>query len=112
MSAPSVRERIDGRLRLMQIYDVFLRYSSDATFNRGLAGNVRRALQGWFYSEPVEALTMPQRARLMLEELGPTYVKLGQIVSSRADTPPSEWEDELARLQTMSVRSRWSRRAR
>ncbi len=95
-----MRERIDERLRLMQIYDVFLRYSSDAMFNRGLAGNVRRALQGWFYSERVEALTMPQRARLMLEELGPTYVKLGQIVSSRADTLPTDWEDELARLQS------------
>jgi ubiquinone biosynthesis protein len=100
VSAPSVRERIDERLRLMQIYDVFMRYGSDAMFNRGLVGNVRRALQGWFYSEHVDPLTMPQRARLMLEELGPTYVKLGQIVSSRADTLPTDWEDELARLQS------------
>ncbi len=100
MSAPSVRERVDERLRLMQIYDVFLRYGSDAAFNRGLAGSMRRALQGWFYSGHVEALTMPQRVRLMLEELGPTYVKLGQIVSSRADTLPPDWEDELARLQS------------
>jgi ubiquinone biosynthesis protein len=38
--------------------------------------------------------------RLMLQELGPTYVKLGQIVSSRADTLPQAWETELARLQS------------
>jgi ubiquinone biosynthesis protein len=100
MSAPSLRDRFDERRRLMQIYEVFMRYGSDAVFDRGLTGNVRRALQGWFYSQPIDPLSMPQRARLMLEELGPTYVKFGQIVSSRADTLPSEWEDELARLQS------------
>ena len=100
MSSPSVRDRIDERMRVMEIYEVFLRYGADAVFDRGLAGSVRRALQGWFWSEHVEPLTTPQKVRLMLEELGPTYVKLGQIISSRADTLPSDWEDELARLQS------------
>ena len=100
MSSPSVRDRIHERMRLMEIYEVFLRYGADAVFDRGLAGNVRRALQGWFWSEHVEPLTTPQKVRLMLEELGPTYVKFGQIISSRADTLPSDWEDELARLQS------------
>ena len=71
MSSPSFRERIDERMRLIQIYEVFLRYGSDAVFDRGVAGNVRRALQGWFWSEHVEALTMPQRARLISRSLGP-----------------------------------------
>jgi ubiquinone biosynthesis protein len=100
MSRPSYRERVNERLRIMQIYDTFLRYGSDAAFDRGLVGDGRRALQSWFYSTPVEPLSAPEKVRLMLQDLGPTYVKLGQIVSSRADTLPAEWEDELARLQS------------
>jgi ubiquinone biosynthesis protein len=84
----------------LQIYEVFLRYGSDATFDRGFVGDLRRALQGWFYRTHVEPLTPPQKVRLMLQELGPTYVKLGQIVSSRAATLPAEWEVELAKLQS------------
>ncbi len=100
MSRPTYRERIDERLRMMQIYDVFVRYGSDAAFDRGLLGDLRRALQGWFYSMHIEPLGAPARVRLLLQELGPTYVKLGQIVSSRADTLPADWETELARLQS------------
>jgi ubiquinone biosynthesis protein len=61
---------------------------------------MRRALQSWFYSTRVERLTAPEKVRLMLQELGPTYVKLGQIVSSRAGTLPEEWANKLARLQS------------
>ena len=100
MSRPTYRERVNERLRLLQIYEVFLRYGSDATFDRGFVGDLRRALQGWFYRTHVEPLTPPQKVRLMLQELGPTYVKLGQIVSSRAATLPEEWEVELAKLQS------------
>jgi ubiquinone biosynthesis protein len=100
MSRPTYRQRVNERLRLLQIYEVFLRYGSDAAFDRGLFGDTRRALQGWFYHTPVEPLREPEKVRLMLQELGPTYVKLGQIVSSRADTLPPEWATELARLQS------------
>ena len=44
MNRPSYRERVDERLRLLQIYEVFLRYSSDAIFDRGMIGDLRRAL--------------------------------------------------------------------
>ncbi len=36
----------------------------------------------------------------MIEELGPTYVKVGQIVSSQASVIPAEWEEQLAQLQS------------
>jgi ubiquinone biosynthesis protein len=35
----------------------------------------------------------------MLEELGPTYVKLGQVLSTRPDLIPPEWADEFKNLQ-------------
>jgi len=47
----------------------------------------------------VEKLTRPQGIRMALEELGPTYIKLGQILSSRPDLVPVDFLRELAKLQ-------------
>lgn len=47
----------------------------------------------------VERLTRPQGIRMALEELGPTYIKLGQILSSRPDLIPVDFLRELAKLQ-------------
>ncbi|HLC19274.1 MAG TPA: 2-polyprenylphenol 6-hydroxylase [Thermodesulfobacteriota bacterium] len=48
-----------------------------------------------------EGLTIPERIRLVLEELGPTFIKLGQIASTRADLLPHDWVDEFKKLQDM-----------
>ena len=42
----------------------------------------------------------PQKLTLMLEELGPTFVKLGQIMSMRSDMLPQRYCDELKKLRT------------
>jgi ubiquinone biosynthesis protein len=42
---------------------------------------------------------MPGLVRRSLEELGPTFMKLGQVMSTRPDLVPPSFEDELARLQ-------------
>ncbi|MBP6345400.1 ABC1 kinase family protein [Neisseriaceae bacterium CLB008] len=44
-------------------------------------------------------LTTPQRFRMAFEELGPTFIKLGQILSTRVDMFPPEWTSEFAKLQ-------------
>ena len=49
--------------------------------------------------EHMEKLTRSERVRMVLEELGPTFVKLGQIVSTRPDLVPAEFIQELSRLQ-------------
>ncbi|HEU5439213.1 MAG TPA: AarF/ABC1/UbiB kinase family protein [Ktedonobacterales bacterium] len=41
----------------------------------------------------------PEHMRLALEELGPTFVKIGQILSTRGDLLPQQYLDELALLQ-------------
>lgn len=45
------------------------------------------------------ALTVYERIRMVLEELGPTYVKFGQAFSSREDLLPAEMITELQKLQ-------------
>ena len=42
----------------------------------------------------------PQKLRVMLEELGPTFVKLGQIMSMRSDMLPQRYCDELKKLRS------------
>ena len=49
--------------------------------------------------ELVKGLT-PQKLRAILEDLGPTYIKLGQIMSMRSDMIPREYCEELTRLRT------------
>ena len=46
-----------------------------------------------------ERLTKPQGLRMAFEELGPTYIKLGQILSTRPDLIPMEFIQELSKLQ-------------
>ncbi len=44
-------------------------------------------------------LTRPEHLRCALEELGTTFIKLGQILSTRADLLPPEYLAELSKLQ-------------
>ena len=47
----------------------------------------------------IKTLSTPQRVRLALEELGPTFVKFGQTLSSRPDLLPDDFIKELSKLQ-------------
>ncbi len=49
--------------------------------------------------ERVERLTRAERVRMALEELGPTFIKLGQILSTRPDLIPVEFVREFQKLQ-------------
>lgn len=51
------------------------------------------------YSRPGQYPTRPEHVRLAFEELGATFIKLGQILSTRADLLPPEYITELSKLQ-------------
>ncbi|WP_020676669.1 ABC1 kinase family protein [Geopsychrobacter electrodiphilus] len=50
-------------------------------------------------SHELERLSQAERLRLALEELGPTFIKLGQLLSTRPDVIPPEYINELKKLQ-------------
>jgi ubiquinone biosynthesis protein len=50
--------------------------------------------------------TAAQHTRVAIEELGPTAIKLGQMLSTRDDVLPPNWQHELTRLQDAAPRVR------
>ncbi len=56
------------------------------------------------HDESVETMDVYRRIRMAIEELGPTFIKLGQIMSVRRDMLPLQMIEELLRL-TDSVKS-------
>lgn len=96
-----------GRLLFGQPYQEILRlrHITEILLRNGLGFLVEqlglsRFILPWRSSQDavVEAMTIPQRVRRTIEELGPTFIKLGQILSTRPDLLPPEYIQELAKL--------------
>jgi ubiquinone biosynthesis protein len=95
-------EGVSERRRVMQVYGVLFQYGTDVAFDRNVFGGFRRRLQQWLWrpAVPLRPLAPETKVRLLLQDLGPTYVKLGQIVSSQGRALPLAWEQELSKLQS------------
>jgi len=93
-----------GRLsRLFTIERVMVRYGLEELFLKGTRADWLRHV---FLLSPTRWLNTEnrnrprgERIRLALEELGPVFVKLGQMLSTRRDLLPDDIGDELALLQ-------------
>jgi len=96
------RSRLIENLRIQQLYDTFYQYGMEiALANTGIR-SLRERASRWISGRAnvLDQLTTPQKVRLMLEQLGPMYVKVGQIVSSQSLMLSEEWREELDKLQS------------
>jgi ubiquinone biosynthesis protein len=88
--------------RLHEIASVLVRFGfTDALVRLGLAGALERAGR-LLHSPQLEAqsqVASPVRLRQAFEELGPTFVKLGQVLATRVDLFGPEWISEFEKLQ-------------
>ena len=88
--------------RLHEIASVFIRHGlGDFVQRIGIAGVLERAGAILQRSPVAEQVTLDpaQRMRMALEELGPTFVKLGQVMATRVDLFPPRWIEEFEKLQ-------------
>jgi ubiquinone biosynthesis protein len=95
-----VRHSLRQFLRIWHIGVILKRYRLDELFNTTrLPGPVRWMRVFIPTGKDVSGLPRGERLRLALQELGPVYVKFGQILSTRRDLLPLDIADELALLQ-------------
>jgi ubiquinone biosynthesis protein len=88
-------------IRLLTIYRIIVRYGLDELL---LSTKLFRPLRLFAYFSPGywlhhKDMTRGIRIRSALEELGPIFVKFGQILSTRRDLLPDDIALELAKLQ-------------
>lgn len=92
---------INNFLRIIQIIRLFIKYDVDKMLID--SDFVHNKLYfyflpwNWFRIKP--ARDGPKKIRLMFEELGPIFVKLGQVISTRKDLLSIEIANELSKLQ-------------
>jgi ubiquinone biosynthesis protein len=89
--------------RLHEISSVFIRHGlGDLVRRIGVASLLEHAGQilSWGARRESVRLEPPQRARKALEELGPTFIKLGQVMATRVDLFPPGWIAEFEKLLT------------
>ena len=91
--------------RLFYLLRVLGRYRLD-TFLRGHKGTLLlRCVLSPFFIGNRRYLREPRSVRLLkaMEELGPIYVKFGQLLSTRRDFLPDDLAGELQTLQDLSL---------
>ncbi len=88
--------------RLHEIASVLIRYGfGDIVRRTGMSNILERAGQvlHWKNGNELANLEPPARVRRALEELGPTFVKLGQVLATRVDLFEPAWIAEFSKLQ-------------
>ena len=88
--------------RLQEIAGVLIRYGfGDMVRRIGMSAALERTgrLLRWDDPQAMAHMAPPERVRRALEDLGPTFVKLGQVLATRVDLFGPEWIAELGKLQ-------------
>ncbi|MFT5697206.1 MAG: ubiquinone biosynthesis protein [Desulforhopalus sp.] len=102
MKITSIKKTIRNTKRFAEIVKVLSKFGFrqivlDTGLNR-LMGHSKNDVE---VTMPEQSKSLPAqvRLRMVLEELGPTFIKLGQLLSTRPDLIPPEWAEEFKKLQ-------------
>ncbi len=95
------------RRRLLVIASVLLGYGFTKVFEKLGLSFVARIAARRVPDPGVARLTQPQRVRRAIEALGPTFIKLGQIMAARSDLLGPEWTNELSKLHSQVTPVPW-----
>ncbi len=90
-----LRRTLQNAGRLKTIVSVFAKHGFHNIAERIKLG---RFLVERFTGTDNEHYSAPQRVRMAFEELGPTFVKLGQVLATRPDLVPAEYLEEFSQL--------------
>lgn len=88
--------------RLQEIAGVLIRYGfGDMVRRIGMSAALERTgrMLHWDDPEAMAHMAPPERVRCAMQDLGPTFVKLGQVMATRVDLLTPEWTTELGKLQ-------------
>ncbi len=92
---------INNLIRIIQIIYLFIKYDVDKMLVDSSSGSKKLYFYilpwNWFRTKPVK--NIPEKIKMMLEELGPIFVKLGQVISTRKDLLGDDVANELSKLQ-------------
>ena len=91
-----IDRRIKNARRIQQILTIFAKYGFRDIINR--IPIARKIIPSKMYEKFLRK-SSAERLRLALEELGPTFIKFGQLLSVRADILPPHFIFELSKLQ-------------
>jgi ubiquinone biosynthesis protein len=100
--APVLRETVSHLRdlpRYRQILTSLVRYGYQDVVSALHLGGIVRPIERVALGNNVPPQVRPRRIRLICEDLGPTFVKLGQLLSSRQDLLPETYTNELASLR-------------
>src|SRR4051794_13791695 len=101
MKTLSINRRLRTMKRISEIVGVLMRYGfADVVQSLSLTRLPGAHPVPETGANPVEGTPRHVRLRQTLEELGPTFIKLGQVLSTRPDLVPAEWAEEFKQLQT------------
>ncbi|MDO8939482.1 MAG: AarF/UbiB family protein [Methylicorpusculum sp.] len=88
--------------RVHDIASVLIRYGFGSfvrVLGMGKALESAGKVLHWKHADEFNTLDTPQRIRRTLEDLGPTFIKLGQILATRVDLFPPQYIAEFEKLQ-------------
>ena len=92
---------INNLIRIIQITYLFIKYDVDKMLVDSSNASSKFYFYilpwNWFRTKPVK--NIPEKIKMMLEELGPIFVKLGQVISTRKDLLGDDVANELSKLQ-------------